>query len=121
MDNGAAVYEVNAPSHESLMTFKIGKNPAPDALHPAKWVVVRHVPIDPDNYAYYGAGLLTSFNARPTWRLATPHNIQKVTAQNASCTASCHGKRELFLAPADLATYEVSANASVVVSDTELP
>lgn len=118
---GRAIYEVNAPSHESLMTFKIGYNPRRDALHPAKFVTLRHVPIDPDNYAFYGANLLTDFDARPTWRLATPHNIQRITPQSESCTASCHGQRELFLGPDDLAPYEVTANAGVVVPDVDLP
>lgn len=121
MKDGHAIYEVNAPSHESLMTFKIAKNPAPDALHPEKWIVVRHVPIDPDNYAFYGQDLLTTFDARPTWNMATPHNIQKTTTQNAQCTASCHGKRELFLGPNDLESYETAANANLVVSDQEIP
>jgi thiosulfate/3-mercaptopyruvate sulfurtransferase len=120
-DEGAAIYEVNAPSHESLMTFKIGLNPSRDALHPEKWVPVRHAPGDPLDYAFYGEGLLTSFDAEPTWHLATPHNIQRVTPQNGGCTATCHGVRELFLGPGDLAPYEVDANAHVVVPDEALP
>lgn len=116
-----AVFEVNAPDHKSIMTFKIGKNPLQDALHPEKWVVLRHVPVDPNNYDYYGAGLLTTFDAAPTWRLATPHNIQRITPQNKSCTLTCHGKRDLYLGPNDLLPYEVNANSSVVVSDQELP
>ncbi len=121
LKNGSAVYEVNAPSHESLITFKIGKNPLQDALHPAKWVTLRHAPIDPNNYDYYQKGLLTTFDAKPTWHLATPHNIQRITPQNKGCTATCHGQRDLFLAPADLKPYEIKANASVIVPDSELP
>lgn len=120
------VFEVNAPSHESLMTFKIGRNPAPDSLHPEKWVVVRHAPADPANYDHYGAGLSSTFDDRATWRMATPHNIQRRTAQtttppDASCKSACHGQRALFLAPADLASYEEQANQAVVVSDADLP
>ncbi|MGM0574118.1 MAG: hypothetical protein ACQEXJ_00090 [Myxococcota bacterium] len=120
-DEDKAVYEVNPPNHESYMTFKIGLNPKRDDLHPAKWVPVRHVPIDPDNYAFYGDDLLTSFDARSTWRMATPHNVQRVTPQNDNCNDSCHGNRALFLSPDDLADYEIDANADVVVSDEEMP
>lgn len=120
LEGGKAIYEVNAPTHESLMTFKIGYNAKPDALHPEKWVVVRHVPADPVDYKYYGDNLLTSFDVAPTWRLATPHNIRRKTPQNASCDG-CHGKRSVFLGPTDLASYETTANATVVVPDTAIP
>lgn len=120
LEGGKAIYEVNAPSHESLMTFKIGLNPAPDALHPEKWILVRHVPADPADYDYYGPNLLSTFAVAPTWRLATPHNIQRKTPQNADC-AGCHGQRKLFLATSDLQTYETAANAGVVVPDTAVP
>jgi len=121
LENGMPVYEVNAPSHLSLITFKIGRNPAPDALHPQKWVPVRHVPADPDDHAYYGADLLQSFDAVPTWRFAAPHNIQRRTPQNQGCRSTCHGQRALYLAPADLAAYELDANTHVVVPDDLLP
>jgi hypothetical protein len=121
IEGGKPVYEVNAPSHASLMTFKIGRNPAPDALHPAEWVTVRHAPAAPGNYDFYGADLMSTFDAAPTWRPATPHNIQRTTPQSAGCAGTCHGKRELFLGPADLASYEVSANQAAVVPDDELP
>lgn len=121
-ETGKPIYDVNgATANESVMTFKIGLNPAPDALHPEKWVLVRHVPIDPDNFAYYGAGLLTAFDAKPTWVLATPHNIKLSTPQTAGCSTTCHGQRDLFLADSDLAAYEVQANQSVVVQDSDLP
>jgi len=121
-ETGKPVYDVNgATANESVMTFKIGYNPSPDALHPETWVLVRHVPIDPDNFAYYGADLLTGFDSKPTWVPATPHNIKLSTPQNASCMASCHNQRDLFLADGDLAAYEVLANQPVVVPDADLP
>lgn len=120
LEGGKPIYEVNAPSHESLMTFKIGLNPAPDALHPEKWILVRHVPADPVDYDYYGTGLLATFDVAPTWRLATPHNVQRKTPQNDGCT-NCHGKRSLFLGSADLRPYETAANSKVVVPDTAVP
>lgn len=120
-EDGAAVYDINAATNfESPMDFKVGLNPNRDALHPAKWVTVRHVPIDPNNYDYYGTGLLTTFAANPTWRLATPHNIQRNTPQTASCNA-CHGNRDLFLGPDDLLDYEVGANAPTVVATPPSP
>ena len=118
---GAPIYEVNGPSFESEMTFKIGYNTKRDALHPAKWVPVRHVPIDPNNYDHYGLDLLPDFDSQPTWRLATPHNIQRITPQNEGCMSTCHGQRALFLGPDDLAPYEVDANSMVVVPDANLP
>lgn len=120
-DENKPVYEVNAPSFESLMTFKIGLNPEQDDLHPERWVVLRHVPAAPDDYDFYGAGLMSTFDANPTWRLATPHAIQRVTPQNESCVDSCHGQRELFLGPVDLEAYEITANEGVVVPDELLP
>lgn len=117
---GKPVFEVNAPTHESVMTFKIGYNPRQDALHPQRWVTVRHVPAAPDDYDFYGLGLSSTFDAAPTWVLATPHNIQRSTPQNEGCT-SCHGQRDLFLGPADLAPAEVFANEAVVVPDDQLP
>lgn len=120
LDKGNAIYEVNAPSHESVIAFKIGLNPMKDALHPQKWAVLRHAPADPANYEFYGEDLMTSFAEAPTWKLATPHNIQKVTDQAKDC-ASCHGQRELFLGPDDLLDYEVEANQLVVVPEPPGP
>ena len=40
-------------------------------------MVLRHVPIDPDNFAFYGKDVLANFDALPTWKYATPHNIQR--------------------------------------------
>lgn len=122
-EDDKAIFEVNARTdYASVLDFKIGYNPKRDALHPAKYVTLRHVPVDPDNYAFYEGGLLTTFDAVPTWRLATPHNIQRITPQNETCEG-CHGggHRDLFLGPADLEPYEVDANADVVVPDEELP
>ena len=116
LEGGAAVYEVNAPTFESVMAFKIGLNPLQDDLHPEPYVVLRHAPIDPGNFAFYGADLLPAFDALPTWRMATPHAIQRATSQNESCGA-CHGVRELFLGPDDLAPYEIDANRSVLLED----
>lgn len=118
---GTPIYEVNAPDHQSEMTFKIGYNPLQDDLHPERWVVLRHVPADPENYDIYGENLQPGFQQASTWRMATPHNIQKSTPQNAGCMFSCHAQRDLFLSSQDLADYEVEANQSVIVPDEDLP
>ncbi len=120
-DAGQAVYEVNAPSHLGPVGTHVGRNPMRDGRHPEYWVTVRHFPAAPDGYAYYGDGLLPAFDARPTWNLATPHTIVLDTPQAADCTASCHGKRALFVGPADLKDYEVTANAAVVVETAPGP
>ena len=78
------------------MDFKIGRNPLQSDDRPWKYVPVRHVPIDPESFAYYGEDLLPNFDALPTWKYATPHNIQRNTPQTETCDA-CHGNADLFL------------------------
>jgi thiosulfate/3-mercaptopyruvate sulfurtransferase len=102
----------------SEMAFKIGLNPLQSPDRPWKYVPLRHVPIDPDSFSYYGEDLLSNFDARPTWKYATPHNIQRITPQNESCTA-CHGSPEFFLTADDVLPEELEANKDVIV--TELP
>jgi len=109
-DEGAA-YFTTAPSE---MAFAIGLNVERTEERPWEYVVVRHVPIDPQSFEYYGEDLLPNFDARPTWVYATPHNIQRNTPQNASC-ASCHGNAELFLTEDRVAPEELEANRPVIV------
>ncbi len=105
-----------ATLEESQMQFKIGRNPLPDEVHPWEYVLLRHVPIEPDTFAFYEDILLTSFDSTPTWKLATPHNIQRITPQNATCN-NCHGQEELFLTADDIRPARWEANASVVVDE----
>jgi hypothetical protein len=70
----------------------------------------------PDTFAFYGDDLLPDFDNAPTWKYATPHNIQRITAQNESCD-SCHGNAELFLTADDVAPEEREANAAVIVEE----
>lgn len=96
-------------------TFLIGRNPNPTEERPYKYVPVRHVPISPTSYQFYGGNLLTNFNALPTWLYATPHNIQRNTPQNASCE-NCHGgNADLFLTSDKVKAEELEANLTVVV------
>ncbi len=99
----------------SVMSFKIGLNPKKSEDRPWNYVVLRHAPIDPENFAYYGKDILGNFDALPTWKYATPHNIQRVTPQNKTCD-SCHGNAGLFLNEKDLRDYEVAANKALIPS-----
>ena len=111
-EKGLPYYETDA----SEMTFKIGHNPFKSEDRPWDYVLVRHVPVAPDTFAFYGDGLLSTFDNVPTWKYATPHNIQRVTAQNESCD-SCHGNADLFLTAASVAPEELEANAGVIIEE----
>jgi hypothetical protein len=74
---------------------------------------VRHVPIDPDAFSFYGVEL-ENFDAVPTWAYATPHNIQRITPQTESCL-SCHENDDVFLTADAVAPEERGANAGVIV------
>lgn len=97
----------------AVLDFKIGLNPKKSEDRPWDYVVLRHAPIAPDNFAFYGENILSNFAALPTWKYATPHNIQRVTPQNATCNG-CHGNADIFIGADDLRDYEVAANQSVV-------
>jgi len=101
---------------DSEMTFEIGRNSLKSDDRPWDYVLVRHVPVARDTFAFYGDDLLPTFDAMPTWKYATPHNIQLVTPQNQSCD-SCHGNPELFLMAEDVALEEREANADVIVDE----
>jgi len=107
-------------SEPSVMTFKIGNNPLRSSERPYKYVVLRHVPTCMGTCDYYGDNLLPNFNALPTWKYATPHNIQLHTPQNESCNA-CHGNRDIFLTEEDLRPEETEPNENVIVDDTPDP
>ena len=102
----------------SELDFKIGKNPLKSARRPYGYVLLRHIPIAPDSYEEWAPGQLTNYEALPTWKMTTPHNIQKNTPQTANCTSSCHNNTELFLTRDDilkLSPQEQAANRDVVV------
>jgi hypothetical protein len=111
-DKGLAYYT----TEESQMTFKIGRNPYQSEDRPWNYVLVRHIPVTPDTFAYYGEDLLPTFDNVPTWKYATPHNIQRITPQNANCN-NCHGNSQLFLTAEDVAPAELAANAAVIVQE----
>ncbi len=98
----------------SYPTFLIGRNPLQNAHRPYEYVPVRHVPIAETSFEYYGEALLSNFDAQPTWKYATPHNIQRDTPQNESC-ASCHGNPDIFLTAEKVNPAELEANRPVIV------
>lgn len=105
---------------ESQMQFKIGHNPLKSSERPWDYVLVRHIPVEPDTFAFYGPMLLSEFDNAPTWKYATPHNIQRITPQNETCN-NCHGKPELFLTADDVRPARWEANADVMVDKDEIP
>jgi thiosulfate/3-mercaptopyruvate sulfurtransferase len=115
-ENGTAYFR----TEPSAMMFKIGRNPLQSEDRPWTYVPVRHVPVDRESFAYYGNDLLPNFDALPTWKYATPHNIQRITPQNETC-GSCHGNAEFFLTADDVAPEELEANEDVIVEDLPFP
>jgi thiosulfate/3-mercaptopyruvate sulfurtransferase len=108
-------------NRRELEAVKIGLSD--DAKAPGagyRYMVVRHVPSYPEMFDFYGKDGFTSFGNVPTWKRASPHNVQRRTWQAASCN-HCHGNRALFLASSDLLAYEKQANRKVVVPDGKLP
>lgn len=103
-------------SDETEMNFKIGHNPLKSDSRPYEYVLLRHVPVTENTFDYYGDNLLPEFDAEPTWKYTTPHNIQLHTPQNADCS-SCHGNEDLFLTEDDVSPEERMANRGVIVSD----
>jgi hypothetical protein len=102
------------------MAFKIGLNPHPSKNRPYKFVTLRHVPVSKKTFDFYVKDGLANFDALPTWKLATPHNIQRKTPQTKSCK-SCHGNKELFLIEKDVTPEERGANKGVIVPNDAVP
>lgn len=100
----------------SEISFKIGLNPEVSSERPHEYVVLRHVPASPTTWDAYGADLWPNFEAVPTWKYATPHNIQLHTPQNATCNA-CHGNSEIFLTEDEVDLSERAANQGVIVNE----
>lgn len=111
-EDGIPFYEIEP----AWMEFRIGLNTDRTPERPWQYVLVRHVPIDPHSFDFYGENLLPNFNDRPTWHEATPHNIQRVTPQAERCE-NCHGNPDIFLTQDAVAEDELEANRSVIVSD----
>ncbi|WP_126378598.1 hypothetical protein [Desulfovibrio ferrophilus] len=105
---------------ENFLGFKIGLNPQQSLKRPQRFVTLRHVPVAPNLFDFYVENGLAEFDALPTWKLATPHNIRRITPQNKTCNA-CHGNKALFLLSGDVSEPYRRANAMVMVPETEIP
>ncbi len=111
-EDGLPTFEVDP----HFMDFRIGLNTNRTPERPWKYVLVRHAPISPTSFEFYGANLLPNFDARPTWLEATPHNIRRLAPQALSCE-SCHGNAELFLTADAVDPAMLQANLPVIVSE----
>jgi thiosulfate/3-mercaptopyruvate sulfurtransferase len=107
-------------TEKTYFTFLIGLNPQRSYTRPYKYVPLRHVPISPNSFSFYGDNLLPNFNALSNWVYATPHNIQLNTPQTESCNA-CHGNESLFLTIDKVNPEEVDANQNVIVDEVPAP
>lgn len=116
-DEKGIPYFINKLDREDM---KIGFNSDPISGEDVKYVMLRHVPVEPELFAQYVKDGFPSFDASPTWKRASPHNIQRRTWQNATCN-NCHGQRDLFLAKDDLLEFEVKANSGLIVADDQVP
>ena len=105
---------------DSEILFKIGHNPNPTKDRPEKYVVLRHPPTSPGLFDHYFKDAMPEFDNLPTWKMDTPHNIQRITEQNKACN-NCHGQDKLFLMEKDVAEPERKANAKVIVKKAEIP
>jgi rhodanese-related sulfurtransferase len=104
-DQGLAYFQ----NEKEVETFKIGKA-YPGSVSEENFIVVRHEPSDLEVFDHYVKDGFLNFDKVPTWKRASPHNIQRKTWRNQSCN-HCHGQRDLFLSEADLLDYEKAANA----------
>jgi hypothetical protein len=113
---------------ESELGFKIGLNPLPETRS-ATYVTLRHAPVVPDSFAGWGYGDgLPGFDTLPTFKYATPHNIQRWTTRTTaldggSCATACHDTPATsdgwFLRQSDLDRFpdEADANRPFIVPD----
>ncbi len=104
----------------SYMDFKIAKNPIKTDYRNYDVVTVRHIPISRDTYTSWGITDLPNYNVEPTWKYATPHNIQRWTARtdttgSTACYEKCHNS-DYYLTLEDLFEEEVDANKDYVLT-----
>jgi hypothetical protein len=90
---------------------------------PSKWI--KRSPVSANTGSagacdFYGESLLPNFDNVPTWKYATPHNIQLNTPQNESCDA-CHKNYDIFLTEEDIRIDEKEANQGVIIDEFPEP
>jgi thiosulfate/3-mercaptopyruvate sulfurtransferase len=101
---------------DNFLGFYIGYNAEPSAERPYQYVPVRHVPVHPDSFSFYGDDLLPNFLSRPTWVYTTPHNIQRIAPQAERCD-NCHLTDDVFLTEGVVDPAERAQNAAVIVPE----
>jgi len=99
--------------------FKIARNYLKSSTRAYDYVCVRHVPVTPATFASWGIATLPNFAVAPTWKYATPHNIQRWTTRTdttgtRNCFDKCH-KTDYYLTLRDLADYEREANQALII------
>ncbi|MBN1301520.1 MAG: hypothetical protein JW995_09930 [Melioribacteraceae bacterium] len=117
------------PAHQK---FKIGINPIPE-LRPYKLATLRQSLSAPDSWKEYGVDNLANFDAFPTYKYTTPHNIIKWTVrtqveEGKACYDACHiikeedvyRNKEYYLFESDLKDFEINATKHLCV-DGKLP
>ncbi len=110
-EDGIPTFELES----SWIDFRIGLNTNRSPERPWKYVLVRHAPVSPTSFDFYGENLLPNFDARPTWLETTPHNIQRITPQAEQCE-NCHGNPDIFLTASAVDPAMLQANLPVIVS-----
>jgi thiosulfate/3-mercaptopyruvate sulfurtransferase len=98
---------------KSTLQFKIGKTAHPGSSR-YQYTLLRHTPTVRTMLEPKVKDALPNYDAVPTWKDTTPHNIQRKTPRTASCN-NCHGNARIFLKPGDLNPSESTANSAVVV------
>lgn len=117
---------------EAHQGFKIGMNPIPE-IKPYKYALLRQSLSAPDTWSNYGVDQLATFDAHPTYKYTTPHNILKWTTrteveEGKACYDACHiiaegdtlRNKELYLYEEDLLEWEKAADQGIIV-DGKLP
>ena len=125
----------------AYLGYKIGMNPIPETKPRYKYALLRRSLSAPDSWIEYGTSNLNNFDASPTYKYTTPHNIVRITTRtgfknekgewevNLSCTKGCHisrnpdgslNNKELYLFDENCLEWEKSANTNIVV-DGKLP
>ena len=97
----------------SYITFEIGRNYLKDnsRYEDYDFITVRHIPIAPNTFEGWGIDDLQNFETtEPTWKLTTPHNIQRWTPQTEvdagqDCSVLCHNS-DYLLSSEDIEYYQ---------------
>ena len=100
--------EGEPPADFKFYTFKIGRNPFHQEYYrqnhptlamryPYEYALVRRPAIVPDTFDGYGDNILGNYTLYPTWKYATPHNIQRTTMMTRDGCSGCHDNGNYYL------------------------